>query len=106
MTGIKPKILAHQVDEILSILENIIEEEDSSLIDYPILIGSHAAKWHVPSFREPNDWDLVATASQSILFIHNIITIAYINYIKLIHYSGVGLKITGKCDDENNINFE
>src|SRR3954471_21374101 len=97
MTGIKPKILAHQVDEILSILENIIEEEDSSLIDYPVLIGSRAAKWHVPSFREPNDWDLVATSSQSTSFINKVMSNAAFKDIKLIHYQGVGLKIVGIC---------
>ncbi|CAB4387746.1 unnamed protein product [Rhizophagus irregularis] len=108
------QILADDIYEILSYLKNIVKKEGNPPVDidkpnfstvgYPVLIGSRAAKWHVPSFREPNDWDLVATASQSILFIHSVITITYIHNIKLIHYPGVGLKIIGKCNDA--INFE
>src|SRR3954467_8797535 len=88
-------ILANKVGKILSILKNINESED--LIDYPVLIGSRAAKWHVPSFREPNDWDLVATSSQSASFINKVISNAAFKDIKLIHYPGVGLKIVGIC---------
>src|SRR5207249_771818 len=72
--------------------------------------GSHVAKWHIPSFHEPNDWDLVATASQSILFIDKIMTNAMFKDIKLIYYLGTGLKIIGKCAEsragENSIKFE
>src|SRR2546421_6276455 len=89
----------------LSTLKNIVKNEGNPLvtvdeynfstIGYPVLIGSHAAKWHIPSFREPNDWDLVATASQSILFIDEVMTYTTFKNIKLIHYLGVGLKIIG-----------
>ncbi len=74
----KPQTLAHNEIQTLSILRNIIKDEgnppvaskpDFSTVGYPVLIGSHAAKWHIPSFREPNDWDFIATASQSALFI-------------------------------------
>ncbi|RIA93431.1 hypothetical protein C1645_843443 [Glomus cerebriforme] len=120
MTDIKPQIFADDLFKILYILINIVKNEGNppvvvdepnfSTVRYPVLIGSRAAKWHVPSFREPNDWDLVATASQSILFIHNIMTISFINYIKLFHYKGVGLKIICECvefhADKNIINFE
>src|SRR3954469_17086499 len=101
-------ILAHKVNKILSILKNINESED--LIDYPVLIGSRAAKWHVPSFREPNDWDLIATPSQSTLFINKVMTNATFKDIKLIHYPGAGLKIIGDCTElhtgRNSINFD
>src|SRR4051812_26336729 len=98
MTDIAPHILAHESSKILSILKNIIENEGSNpLISYPVLIGSRAAKWHVPSFREPNDWDLVATSSQSASFINKVISNAAFKDIKLIHYPGVGLKIVGNC---------
>src|SRR3954451_3746260 len=109
MPIIKPQILSHKVNNILSILKNIINSESGNpLIDYPVLIGSRAAKWHIPSFREPNDWDFIATALQSILFIKKVT----VEEIKLIHYPGVGLKIIGKCERiessavENSINFE
>jgi len=74
-----------------------------------VLIGSRAAKWHVPAFREPNDWDFIATASQSILFI-SMATIT--KEIKLIYYTGIGLKIIGECEfiessaDKDSIRFE
>jgi hypothetical protein len=111
MSIIKPQILAHEVDEILSILKSITENEDSStLMNYPTLIGSRAAKWHIPSFREPNDWDLVATPSQSILFINKIVPNASFRDIKLIHYPSAGLKIVGNCTElntaDNTINFD
>src|ERR1043165_3705959 len=107
--------LADDKITILSILKNIVKDEenpsvvenvtDFSVIGYPVLIGSRAAKWHIPSFRKPNDWDFIATVSQSILFIVK----ATVEKIKLIYYSGVGLKIIGKfidSTDENSINFE
>ena len=77
-------------------------------MDYPVLIGSRAAKWHIPSFREPNDWDFIATASQSALFIK---LATLINEIKLIHCNayGVRLKIIGECvlsADKNPVRFE
>src|SRR3954447_1044849 len=104
-------ILANKVSKILFILKNIGESED--LIDCPVLIGSRAAKWHVPSFREPNDWDLIATPSQSILFINKAMTNATFKDIKLIHYPGAGLKIIGCCielntgnTDGSSINFD
>src|SRR3954449_2419326 len=94
MSNIKPQTLASASCNILTILKNITEiEGNDSLIDYPVLIGSRAAKWHVPSFREPNDWDLVATPSQSTLFINKVMPNATFKDIKLIHYPGAGLKI-------------
>src|SRR6266487_1666923 len=98
---IKPQILAHDARKILSILKKIIknDEDNTPLIDYPVLIGSRAVKWHVPSFREPNDWDLVATISQSISFISKVKSSAAIKDIKLIYYPGGGLKIIGECTE-------
>src|SRR2546421_12816679 len=97
-----PQTFADDKAQTLSILKNIskneghspiIESELSfSTIGYPVLIGSRAAKWHIPSFREPNDWDFIATALQSILFINKVT----VEEMKLIHYPGVGLKIIGK----------
>src|SRR2546423_7652954 len=114
-----PQTLADDKVQILSILKNIVKDEGNptvvesepnfSTLGYPVLIGSRAAKWHIPSFREPNDWDFIATASQSILFI-NMVTIT--KEINLTHYTGVGLKINGKCEfvesstDKDSINFE
>jgi hypothetical protein len=99
MTDIKPQILAQNSDKILSILKDIIEHESSSLLidDYPVLIGSRAAKWHVPSFREPKDWDLLATPLQSTLFINKVMPNATFKDIKLIYYPGAGLRIVGSC---------
>src|SRR3954451_18635232 len=98
MAIIKPQILANKASKILSILKNIVKNEGSnSLIDYPVLIGSRAAKWHVLSFCEPNDWNLVATPSQSTLFINKVMPNANFKDIKLIHYPGAGLKIVGTC---------
>jgi len=96
---IKHQIIVYVLRKILSILKKIIKNEDSitPLINYPVLIGSRAAKWHVPSFREPNDWDLVATISQSISFISKVKSIAAFKDIKLIYYSGGGIKIIGEC---------
>ncbi|CAB4395807.1 unnamed protein product [Rhizophagus irregularis] len=96
-----PQILADKCKKILTILNNIAKNEDNtSLIDYPVLIGSHAAKWHISSFREPNDWDLVATPSQTTLFIDKVEeSIATFKKIELIHYPGGGLKLVG----ENNV---
>jgi hypothetical protein len=118
MAFAKVQKLSFDKDQILTILKKIVKDEgnpsvienetDFSIIGYPVLIGSRAAKWHIPSFREPNDWDFIATASQSILFI----TKFTVEEIKLIHYSGVGLKISGKCKyidsstDGSSINFE
>ncbi|PKK72414.1 hypothetical protein RhiirC2_848421 [Rhizophagus irregularis] len=99
---IKPQTLAYNSKKILSILNNIskIDGGCTSLIKYPVLIGSRAAKWHVPFFREPNDWDLVATPSQSTLFINKAKSsnVTFKN-IKLIHYPGGGLKLVGGCID-------
>ncbi|CAG8716374.1 19426_t:CDS:2 [Rhizophagus irregularis] len=64
----------------------------------PVLIGSRAAKWHVSSFREPNDWDLIATPLQTTLFINKVKeSRAIFNNINLIHYPGGGLKLVGEC---------
>ncbi|CAB4389466.1 unnamed protein product [Rhizophagus irregularis] len=96
----KSYILASNDNDILHILEviNKYENDRTSLIDHPVLIGSRAAKWHIPLFREPNDWDLIATISQSISFINIVIeSNAIFKYIKLIYYPGSGLKIVGKC---------
>src|SRR3954447_2655985 len=98
MSNIKPQTLASASCNILTILKNITEiEGNDSLIDHPVLIGSRAAKWHVPSFREPNDWDLVATSSQSISFINQVMFHAILKDIKLMYYPDVGLKIVGNC---------
>ncbi|CAB4439372.1 unnamed protein product [Rhizophagus irregularis] len=110
---IKPQTLAYNSKKILSILNNIskIDGGCTSLIKYPVLIGSRAAKWHVPFFREPNDWDLVATPSQSTLFINKAKSsnVTFKN-IKLIHYPGGGLKLVGGCIDPftngKSINFD
>ncbi|GBC09941.1 hypothetical protein RclHR1_09210010 [Rhizophagus clarus] len=98
---IKPYILAHDSRKISTILKSIIEnnENDTSFIDYPVLIGSRAAKWHVPSFRDPNDWDLVTTISQSISFIEKISTNVTFENIKLVYYPEGGLKIIGKLNE-------
>ncbi|POG61675.1 hypothetical protein GLOIN_2v1786279 [Rhizophagus irregularis DAOM 181602=DAOM 197198] len=69
----KSYILATNDKDILHILEVIKykdEKDRTSLIDHPVLIGSRAAKWHIPFFRDPNDWDLMATIPQSISFIN------------------------------------
>ncbi|CAB4489861.1 unnamed protein product [Rhizophagus irregularis] len=97
-----PQILADNYKKILIILNNIIKNEDNnSLIDYPVLIGSHAAKWHIISFREPNDWDLMATPLQTTLFINKVKeSNATFKYIKLIYYPGGGLKLAGKYIDQ------
>ncbi|RGB26020.1 hypothetical protein C1646_770983 [Rhizophagus diaphanus] len=92
-------ILASNDNDVLHILEviNKDEKDSTSLIDHPVLIGSRAAKWHIPLFRDPNDWDLIATISQSISFINTIKSNAIFKYIKLIYYPESGLKIVGKC---------
>ena len=76
MSNIGSRVLACEVKEILSVSESVIESEGSNpCIGYPVLVGSTAAKWHVPSLREPIDsldWDLVATPSQSISFINKV----------------------------------
>ncbi|CAB4415836.1 unnamed protein product [Rhizophagus irregularis] len=106
-----PQILADKCKKILTILNNIAKNEDNTpLIDYPVLIGSHAAKWHISSFREPNDWDLVATPSQTTLFINKVEeSIATFKKIELIHYPGGGLKLVGEyidSTDEKSISFD
>ncbi|GBC05422.1 hypothetical protein RclHR1_06210007 [Rhizophagus clarus] len=109
---INPQILANNYENVSIILNNITKKENNTpLIGYPVLIGSLAAKWHVPSFREPNDWDLVATPLQTILFINKIEeSSATFNNIKLIHYPGGGLKLVGECiersTDGKPINFD
>ncbi|GBC02369.1 hypothetical protein RclHR1_00460007 [Rhizophagus clarus] len=109
---IKPRILTNNNKKILFILNKIIENEnDTSFIDYPVLIGSRAAKWHSLSFREPNDWDLVATPKQTALFIKKLITSAKFN-IKLIYYPKGGLKLVGEyietsaSENEKPISFD
>jgi hypothetical protein len=113
MNIVKPKILAQEFNKILLILNNILktERKESTTSGCPVLIGSRAAKWHAPFFREPNDWDFVATVSQSNMLLKNI-SYNNLNFksIKLVHYSGAGLKIIGECvesrTDENSSNFE
>ena len=97
----KSILLSRKVDNILSILKNIIDKEGDSplLIDYPVLIGSRAAKWHALYFREPNDWDLVATLSQSTSFISKVRSSVAFKDIKLIYYPEGGLKIIGECTE-------
>ncbi|CAB4489864.1 unnamed protein product [Rhizophagus irregularis] len=99
---IKPQILADNYKEILIILNNIIKNEGNiPLIDYPVLIGSRAAKWHIYSFREPNDWDLMATPLQTTLFINKVKEYnATFKYIKLIYYPGGGLILAGEYIDK------
>jgi hypothetical protein len=99
---IKLKILAKDCKKVLNILNNIIKDEDNApFIDYPVLIGSQAAKWHIPPFREPNDWDLIATPSQTTLFIKQVKeSSATFNSIKLIYYPGGGLKLIGMYNVE------
>ncbi|RIA96677.1 hypothetical protein C1645_815101 [Glomus cerebriforme] len=109
---IKSQILATNANKILSILNNIIKNDNDStpLISYPVLIGSHAAKWHFPSFRDTNDWDLVATPLQSASFVNKVMTNATFKNINLIYYPGGGLKIIGECiepsTDEKSTNFD
>src|SRR2546423_9791251 len=116
MAIIKPQILSYDITKILSILKKIIWSEANPLakvtepnfsnVGYPVLIGSRAAKWHVPSFCEPDDWDLVATASQSTLIINRVMANANIKNMRLVYYSGVGLKIIAECIEMNaNENF-
>ncbi|CAB4478814.1 unnamed protein product [Rhizophagus irregularis] len=95
----KSYILATNANDVLYVLKiiNNDEKDSTSLIDHPVLIGSRAAKWHIPLFRDPNDWDLMATIPQSISFINIIQFNAIFKYIKLIYYPGSGLKIVGKC---------
>ncbi|CAB4426208.1 unnamed protein product [Rhizophagus irregularis] len=97
-----PQILADNYKKILTILNNIIKNEDNNpLIDYPVLIGSRAAKWHIFSFREPNDWDLMATPLQTTLFINKVKeSNATFKNIKLIYYPGGGLKLAGEYIDQ------
>ncbi|GBB88239.1 hypothetical protein RclHR1_01480004 [Rhizophagus clarus] len=105
----KHRILANNCKKILNILNNITKNEDNNpLINHPVLIGSRAAKWHVPSFREPNDWDLVATPSQATLFINKAKESSTIfKNIELIHYPGGGLKLFGEqSEGENPIIFD
>ncbi|PKK60889.1 hypothetical protein RhiirC2_792645 [Rhizophagus irregularis] len=99
---IKPQILADNYKEILIILNNIIKNEGNiPLIDYPVLIGSRAAKWHIYSFREPNDWDLMATPLQTTSFINKVKEYnATFKYIKLIYYPGGGLILAGEYIDK------
>src|SRR6266480_6346491 len=103
MTIIKPQTLANDEAQTLAILINIIEDEGNPLVvnfptvGYPVLIGSRAAKWHVPSFREPDDWDLVATISQATSFIKKVKPNASLRDIKLFYYPGSGLKIICQC---------
>ena len=94
-----PRVLACKVNKILSILKNVdnSEEENPCVKDYPVLIGSTAAKWHIPSFREPKDWDLVTTPTQATSFINKIMPNATFKDIKLVRYPGAGLKIIGEC---------
>ncbi|PKY63199.1 hypothetical protein RhiirA4_491356, partial [Rhizophagus irregularis] len=68
----KSYILATDANDVLYALKiiNNDEKDSTSLIDHPVLIGSRAAKWHIPLFRDPNDWDLMATIPQSISFIN------------------------------------
>src|SRR5437588_12867408 len=94
------------ITKILSILKNIIKKEANPLAtvtehNFSNIGYSCAAKWHIPSFREPNDWDLVATASQSTLFINKVMANANFKNMKLVHYSGVGLKIVAECIEMN-----
>ncbi|PKK65168.1 hypothetical protein RhiirC2_868938 [Rhizophagus irregularis] len=109
---IKSRTLAYDNIKILSILNNIVKDEGNQLVEpdfsgYPVYIGSRAAKWHVPSFREPNNWNFIATVSQSILLINKFMNK---KNLKLIYYSDVGLKIIGRCvesyENEKYIGFE
>src|SRR5947209_7327092 len=98
MAIIKPQTLANNEAQTLSILINIIKDESNPLVvnyptvSYPVLISSRAAKWHIPSFCD-NDWDFIATVMQTVLFINEIM----IKKMKLIYYSGIGLKLIGEC---------
>ncbi|GES76290.1 hypothetical protein GLOIN_2v1486458 [Rhizophagus clarus] len=92
----KPIILSSEANQILSILKDIAkddEDNNTSLTNYPVLIGSGAAKWHISSFREPNDLDLIATPLQTISFINGINKYAIFKEIKLVYYPEGGLKI-------------
>src|ERR1043165_875546 len=111
-TPAEPQILAQDFDKISSILEDITKIEGNEYVtfNHPVLIGSRAAKWHDPLFREPKDWNLVATASQSIILLNDIRS-NNINLkdIKLVHYFGAGLKIIGECVEsqtDETCNFE
>ncbi|PKY44391.1 hypothetical protein RhiirA4_419005 [Rhizophagus irregularis] len=97
-----PQILSENYKKILTILNNITKNEDNTpLIDYPVLIGSRAVKWHISFCREPNDWDMVATPLQTTLFINKVKESgATFKNMKLIHYPGGGLKLVGEYIDQ------
>jgi hypothetical protein len=100
---IKPQLLANNYKKILTILSNIPKNitKNTPLIRYPVLIGSQAVKWHFSSFREPNDWDLVATPLQTTLFINKVKeSSAIFNNIQLIYYPRGGLKLFGAYNDK------
>ena len=90
MAIIKPQTLANDEAQILSILINIVKDEGNPfVVNYPtvgpVLIGSRAAKWHIPSFREPNDWDFIATVTQTILFINEIMILKKMKLMNFLH---------------------
>ncbi|RGB34765.1 hypothetical protein C1646_760143 [Rhizophagus diaphanus] len=68
---IKPQTLAYNSKKILSILSNIskIDGDCTSLIKYPVLIGSRAAKWHLLKYVSCED--LIYQAQFFVLYLSN-----------------------------------
>jgi hypothetical protein len=59
-------IVSKDRQEILNVLRTLIGPNDNNAdFKYPIVIGSCAASYWLPSFRSPDDWELVATPQQA-----------------------------------------
>ncbi|CAG8648042.1 7206_t:CDS:2 [Acaulospora morrowiae] len=102
-----PKLLTSNIDEALEILKDWKDLESNLDDNLPILIGSRAAKYHLPSFRETNDWDLVVTVSQTIELLSSFI-IGSIGSFQMLFYKGIGVKIHGyyKSSKKNSFTFD
>jgi hypothetical protein len=59
-------IVSKDHERILAALQALIGPNDNNAdFEYPIMIGSRAAAYWLPSFRPSDDWDLIATPQQA-----------------------------------------
>jgi hypothetical protein len=67
-------IAAESPSGVIDIVQKLIASYDqSSELKYPVIIGSRAASFWLPSFRPFEDWDIVATPKQALDMVNDLV---------------------------------
>nr|CAG8583862.1 2005_t:CDS:2 [Entrophospora candida] len=88
--------IKNAIDILTKLPDPIPKNTDIASYQHPILIGSQAAKYHVPSFRDPVDWDIIATPSQTSNWLNSLKTKHEVE-LEMDYYKDICIKIQATC---------